>query len=197
MVITFAEEAPRSNLSKMVLAPWYFLVLMLSIYFTAALTSLMTISQLQPSVKDVDTLRRENAVVGCNWNSFVCSYLVNVLQFKPENIKQIRSIEDYPLAFERGEIKAAFFVSLHAKVFLTKHCRGYTLAGPTYNFGGFGFVSIFNEFILISNFHSLLNLDFTNSLFLSGISEGVCTVCRHVRGYSESNRKGRHRAFGA
>uniref|UniRef100_A0A803NBT5 Uncharacterized protein n=1 Tax=Chenopodium quinoa TaxID=63459 RepID=A0A803NBT5_CHEQI len=34
---------------------------------------------------------------------------------------------------------AAFFVTFHAKVFLTKYCRGYTLAGPTYNFGGFGF----------------------------------------------------------
>ncbi|XP_056693887.1 glutamate receptor 2.7 isoform X2 [Spinacia oleracea] len=139
-LLFFAQkESPRSNLSKMVLVPWYFLVLMLTIYFQAALTSLMTVSQLLPSVKDVESLRRENAVVGCNRNSFVCTYLVDVLHFKPENIKQMPSVEDYPLAFENGEIKAAFFVTLHAKVFLTKYCRGYTLAGPTYNFGGFGF----------------------------------------------------------
>ncbi|CAO2834547.1 unnamed protein product [Amaranthus hypochondriacus] len=143
------KESPRSNLSKIVLAPWYFLVLMLTIYFTAALSSLMTIDQLLPTVKDVETLKKENAVVGCNWNSFVCSYLVHVLQFKHENVKEIKSVELYPSAFQKGEIKAAFFVTFHAKVFLAKYCRGYAIAGPTYNFGGFGFVSTICIFYLV------------------------------------------------
>ncbi|KAJ8450280.1 hypothetical protein Cgig2_004737 [Carnegiea gigantea] len=135
----FGGESPRSTLSKLVLAPWYFLVAMIFIYFQAALTSEMTISQLQPSVTDVETLRRENAGVGCNWNSFICTYLVQVLHFKPENVKHIRSIDEYPVAFQRGEIKAAFFISSHAQVFLAIYCTGYTLAGPTFNFGGLGF----------------------------------------------------------
>ena len=116
---------------------------MIFIYFQAALTSDMTMSQLQPSVTDVETLRRENAGVGCNWKSFICIYLVQVLHFKPENVKHIRSIDEYPAAFQRGEIKAAFLISSHAQVFLAIHCTGYTLAGPTFNFGGLGFVSFF------------------------------------------------------
>ncbi|KAJ6679112.1 GLUTAMATE RECEPTOR [Salix purpurea] len=59
---------------------------------------------------------------------------------KPENIKRINSIHDYPEAFETGYVKAAFFVEPHAKVFLGKYCKGYTKAGPTFKLGGFGFV---------------------------------------------------------
>ncbi|XP_055836108.1 glutamate receptor 2.9-like isoform X2 [Solanum dulcamara] len=66
-------------------------------------------------------------------------YLVN-LQFKPGNIKKISSISDYPKAFGKGEISAAFFVAPHAKVFLAKYCRGYTKSGPVFKLGGFGFV---------------------------------------------------------
>ena len=119
------------------------MVAMVFIYFQAALTSEMTISQLIPSVTDVETLRRENAGVGCNWNSFICTYLVQVLHFEPENVKPIRTIDGYITAFQSGEIKAAFLISSHAQVFVAQHCTGYTLAGPTFPFGGIGFVSIF------------------------------------------------------
>ncbi|KAK4352093.1 hypothetical protein RND71_027611 [Anisodus tanguticus] len=99
----------------------------------------MTVPRLEPSVLNVDYLIRTNATVGCNGNSFIVRYLVN-LQFKPENIKKISSISDYPKAFEKGEISAAFFVAPHAKVFLAKYCRGYTKSGPVFKLGGFGFV---------------------------------------------------------
>ncbi|XP_021776347.1 glutamate receptor 2.5-like [Chenopodium quinoa] len=161
--ITFVDESPRSNLSKIVLAPWQFLILMLTIYFTAALTSLMTVSQLPPSVKDVDTLRRENAAVGCNWNSFLCPYLVDVLHFKLNNIRPTRSIDEYHTAFQRGEIKAAFFVTSHAQVFLAKYCKDYTIAGPTYYFRWFKLC----------------------------ISKGLFAIYRHVTSNVKSDRKGR------
>lgn len=99
----------------------------------------MTVPRLEPSVVNVDYLLRTNAAVGCNNKSFIIKYLVN-LQFKPENIKEISSINDYPNAFEKGEISAAFFVVPHAKVFLAKFCKGYTKSGPVYKLGGFGFV---------------------------------------------------------
>ncbi|XP_021743767.1 glutamate receptor 2.9-like [Chenopodium quinoa] len=176
-LLFFAQkESPRSNLSKIVLVPWYLLILMLTIYFQASLTSLMTVSQLLPSVKDVEALRAENAVVGCNWNSFVCTYLVHVLRFKPENIKRMRAVEEYPPAFERGEIKAAFFVTFHAKVFLTKYCRGYTLAGPTYNFGGFGFA--FRKGSVLSTDISQAILKATEKGEIEGLEHEMFTRCK-------------------
>jgi hypothetical protein len=117
------------------------MILIVSASFTASLISKMTVSQFKPSVLDIETLQKTNALVGRNGNSFIERYLIDVLNFKPENIKGVHYINDYPHAFERGEIQAAFFVGLHAEVFFGKYCRGYTAAGPTFNLGGFGFVS--------------------------------------------------------
>ncbi|OMO74758.1 Ionotropic glutamate receptor [Corchorus olitorius] len=140
-IIFFAQsEHLTRTLSKFVLAPWLFAVLIITAGFTASLTSMLTISRLRPSVSDIETLLRTNASVRCNGNSFIVSYLINVVGFEPENIKKIDSIDDYPDAFKNGDIQAAFFVAPHAKVFLAKYCNGYTMAGPTFKLGGFGFV---------------------------------------------------------
>lgn len=135
------------------LTTWLCVVVVVTAYFTSTLSSIMTVPRLEPSVLNVDYLLRTNAPVGCNGNSFIVKYLVN-LQFKPENIKKISSISDYPKAFEKGEISAAFVVAPHAKVFLAKYCRGYTKSGPVFKLGGFGFVRsrihLFNFSICLS-----------------------------------------------
>ncbi|XP_055835599.1 glutamate receptor 2.9-like [Solanum dulcamara] len=139
-VLSFSQrESIKSNLSRLVLTTWLCVVVVVTACFTALLSSIMTVPRLEPSVLNVDYLLRTNAAVGCNNKSFIIKYLVN-LQFKPENIKEISSINDYPKAFEKGEISAAFFVAPHAKVFLAKYCKGYTKSGPVYKLGGFGFV---------------------------------------------------------
>ncbi|KAB2082648.1 hypothetical protein ES319_A05G211900v1 [Gossypium barbadense] len=160
-VLFFAHREPlRSNLSRFVLAPWLFAILIISASFTASLTSMLTISHLQPSVSDIDTLLRTNASVGCNGNSFIVGYLINVLGFKPKNIRKIDSINDYPDAFRNGDIQAAFFVVPHAKVFLAKYCKGFTMTGPTFKLGVFGGILKvikngemlrLEEYLLISN----------------------------------------------
>lgn len=122
-------------------ATWLFVVLIVVSSYTAILTSMFTVSRLEPSLVDIEVLKKTNAGVGCNGNSFIIKYLIDVVGFKPENVKRINSIDDYPIAFERGYIAAAFFVTLHAEVFLMKSCEGYTKAGPSFKLGGFGFVS--------------------------------------------------------
>lgn len=122
------------------LATWLFVIVVVTVCFTASLTSIITVQRIQSSVVSIEYLQRTNAAVGCNGNSFIVQYLINVLHFKPENIKKINSIKDYPEAFEKGEIQAAYFVAPHAKVFLAEYCQGYTTVGPRYKLGGFGFV---------------------------------------------------------
>ncbi|KAL2498262.1 Glutamate receptor 2.7 [Abeliophyllum distichum] len=134
------RETIRSNLSRLVLVAWLCVVAAVAACFTAVLSSMLTVPKLQPSVLDVDYLLRINAPVGCNGNSFIVQYLINVLHFKAENIRKINSINDYPSAFDKGEILAAFYVAPHAKVFLAKYCKGYTMTGPIFKLGGFGFV---------------------------------------------------------
>ncbi|KAJ6344702.1 hypothetical protein OIU76_006264 [Salix suchowensis] len=140
-VIFYAQgQSLRNSLSRVVVAPWLFVILIVTACFTADLSSRMTVSRLEPSILDIDTLLKTNASVGCNVNSFVGHYLTNILHFKPENIRKFDSENDYLEAFETGKIKAAFLVEPHAKVFLGKHCESFTQAESTFQLGGFGYV---------------------------------------------------------
>ena len=134
-------EPLESNVARFVMAPWLLVILVIMATFTASLSSMLTVAQIKPSILDIETLQRTNATVGCDGKSFIFRYLVNPIGFKPQNIKNISSVDDYPAAFEKRHIKAAFFVAPHAKVFLAKNCKGYVKAGPIQKFGGFGFVS--------------------------------------------------------
>ncbi|KAF7830620.1 glutamate receptor 2.7-like [Senna tora] len=117
-ILFFVDREPvRSNLARIVLAPWLFAILIVSASFTASLSSMMTVSQLEPSVPDVQTLLRTNAVVGCNKKTFLVDYLIKEHKFKAENIRGFDSIADFPKAFENKEIKAAFTISPHARAF--------------------------------------------------------------------------------
>ncbi|XP_022961657.1 glutamate receptor 2.1-like isoform X2 [Cucurbita moschata] len=125
-------------LARLVLGPWLIVILVVSSCFSASLTSLMTVSGFAPSVVDIETLRQTNATVGCNFNSFIMRYLTNVLHIPPDNIKTLATIDDYPKAFDNGDIQAAFFITPHAKVFLARYRKGYTTAA-TFDLGGIGF----------------------------------------------------------
>ncbi|XP_058765330.1 glutamate receptor 2.9-like isoform X2 [Vicia villosa] len=140
-VLFYAHREPiRRPLAQVVLTPWLFAIFIVTNSFTASLTSI-TISQVKPSVLDIQTLKERNSPIGCDGNSFIIKYLTEVLNFKPGNIRKINSMSDYPAAFDNKEIEAAFFVAPHAKVFLAKYsCKGFIKAGNTYRLGGFGFV---------------------------------------------------------
>ncbi|XP_047156258.1 glutamate receptor 2.5-like [Vigna umbellata] len=141
-VIFYAHREPiRSPLARTVMAPWLFVILIATSTFTASLTSMMTFSQLVPSVLDIQTLQKRNSPVGCNGNSFIVKYLTEVLNFKPENIRKIYSVSDYPNAFQNKYIEAAFLSTPHTKVFLAKYsCKGLIKAGNTFKLDGIGFV---------------------------------------------------------
>ncbi|KAK9080205.1 hypothetical protein SSX86_001880 [Deinandra increscens subsp. villosa] len=130
------RELINNNLSRLVLATWFIVNVIVAACFTATLSSIITISKIQPSLD----LQRSNAFVGCNTNSFIVHYLENVLKYKSEKIKEFSSIDGYDRAFKKGEISAAYFVAPHANVFLAKYCRGYERIGHTYKLGGFGFM---------------------------------------------------------
>ncbi|EEF38777.1 glutamate receptor 2 plant, putative [Ricinus communis] len=116
-------------------------MLVVSATFTTSFTSLMTNSHIKPSKTYINMLRRTNAAIGYDGSSFVIQYLVKVLGFKPKNIGSIASIDDHAEALASGNIIAAFILMPYAKVLLEKYCTGFNIAGPTYELGGFGFVS--------------------------------------------------------
>ncbi|XP_059451031.1 glutamate receptor 2.8-like [Corylus avellana] len=129
----------HSNLSRMAMAVWLFVALVITQSFTASLTTLLTIQRLDPIKVDIETLKKSGAKVGCDANSFVVKYLEEVIGFHPNNIKRMHTEDDYPQALMTREIAAAFLEVPYVKMYLAKYCDGFTTSGPTFKVGGFGF----------------------------------------------------------
>ncbi|CAM8925474.1 unnamed protein product [Rhodiola kirilowii] len=134
------RERIHSNFTRVVVVIWLFVVLVLTSSYTANLTSMLTVPRLKPNLSSIESLKLNNLKVGCDGDSFVKKYLVDVLNFKPENIVNITTQYEYPEAFKSGKISAAFLELPYEKVFVGKYCKEYTVTAPTYRFGGFGFV---------------------------------------------------------
>ncbi|GMY37616.1 glutamate receptor 2.9-like [Fagus crenata] len=134
------REKIYSNLTRLVIIVWLFVVLILTSSYTASLSSMLTVQKLQPNVTDIEWLKRNNLKIGCDGDSFVRKYLENVLNFNPQNIVNISSEDLYPGEFKSNHIAAAFLELPYEKVFLNEYCKGYTATIRTNRFGGLGFV---------------------------------------------------------
>lgn len=135
------REKICSNLTRVVMGSWLFLVLILNSSYTASLSSMLTVQQLQPNITDIQWLKNNNVKIGCDGDSFVRTYLQNVEKFNPENIINISSDYDYVGAFKNHSIEAAFLELPYEKAYLSKYCTGYYGSVPKTRFGGLGFVS--------------------------------------------------------
>ncbi|KAM3748288.1 hypothetical protein ACB098_05G097000 [Castanea mollissima] len=130
-------ERVYSNLTRVVVVVWLFVVLILTSSYTANLSSMLTVQRLQP-VRDIEWLKSSNAPIGCDGDSFVMTYLQEVLNLT--NIVQVTTESAYQEHFRNKSITAAFFEIPYEKVFINKYCEGFTTSTQTYRFGGFGFV---------------------------------------------------------
>ncbi|XP_027338141.1 glutamate receptor 2.7-like [Abrus precatorius] len=135
-----AGEKMHSNLTRVVMVSWLFLVLILNSSYTASLSSMLTVKQLQPNITDIQWLKRNNMKIGCDGDSFVRLFLEKVEKFKPENIINVNDEYKYVDAFENNTIAAAFLELPYEKVFISEYCNRYTGSTPRTRFGGLGFM---------------------------------------------------------
>lgn len=138
-----AGEKVVSNLSRFVIIVWVFVVLVLTSSYTASLTSMLTVQQLQPTVTDIKDLIKNGEYVGCRDGSFVAGMLRN--KFGNIKLRKYTTSEEFDEALTKGSKKdgvAAIVDELpYLRLFLGKYCGKYTIVGPTYKTAGFGFVS--------------------------------------------------------
>ncbi|KAK7252107.1 hypothetical protein RIF29_35831 [Crotalaria pallida] len=134
------REKIYSNLTRVVMVSWLFLVLILNSSYTASLSSMLTVQQLKPNVTDIEWLKKNREKIGCDGDSFVRTYLEKVEQFKPEDIIDISSEYSYPGAFKNHSIAAAFLELPYEKVYISRYCTGYSGSTPSTRFGGLGFM---------------------------------------------------------
>jgi len=139
--LVFAHrEKVESNLSRVVVIIWVFVVLVLQSSYTASLSSKLTVEQLQPTVTDIRELVKNGDTVGYLDDSFMPS-LLKRLNFNESKMIAYQSPEDYNNALSNGTVAAIFDEIPYLKVFLSQYCNKYTMTGPTYKTDGFGFVS--------------------------------------------------------
>lgn len=67
-----------SNLTRLVVVVWLFVMLILTSSYTASPSPMLTVQPLRPNPK-----------VACDRDSFVRNYLQNVLEFKSDNILEV------------------------------------------------------------------------------------------------------------
>ncbi|XP_039117512.1 glutamate receptor 2.9-like [Dioscorea cayenensis subsp. rotundata] len=99
-----------SNLARLVVIIWVFVVLILQSSYTASLTSLLTVEQFEPSYTHISELK--------------------------DNGERVGSPQEYAEALAKGSrnggVAAIIDEIPYLKVFLKDHCDNYTMAGQTY-----------------------------------------------------------------
>lgn len=132
-----------SNLARFVVIIWVFVVLILTQSYTASLTSMLTVQQLQPTVTDMKELLNNSSNVGYQQGSFALGMLQK-RGFDESRLRVYNSPKELEELFtnksSNGSIAAAFDEIPYMKLFLAQYCSKYTMIEPTFKTDGFGFV---------------------------------------------------------
>jgi ionotropic glutamate receptor len=132
-----------SNLARFVVIIWVFVVLILTQSYTASLTSLLTVQQLQPTVTDVNQLIKNGEYVGYQGGSFVLGILKE-MKFDETKLIIYDTAEECDQLLSKGSadggIAAAIIEIPYMKLFLAQYCSKYTMVESIYKIDGFGFV---------------------------------------------------------
>ncbi|KAI6681167.1 hypothetical protein NL676_035048, partial [Syzygium grande] len=141
--MVFAQrESVLSNLARFVVIVWVFVVLILTQSYTASLSSLLVVQNLQPTMTDVDQLLNSGEKVGYQDGSFVYGMLKQ-MKFDDSRLISYQSPEECDALLSNGSAKggiaAAFDEVPYIKLVLSQYCNKYTMI-PTFKTAGFGFV---------------------------------------------------------
>ncbi|CAI9757055.1 unnamed protein product [Fraxinus pennsylvanica] len=151
-------EKLHSNLSRMTMVVWLFVALIITQSYTASLTSMLTEQNLVPKITNIETLKSKNALIGSSQKSFVREYLEGPLGFKSNNIRNFTTADEHEKALRSGAIAATFLEAPVAKLFVAKYCKSFTIAGPAYQVGGYGFAFPKGSLLLPDIDEALLNV---------------------------------------
>ncbi|KAJ4719201.1 Glutamate receptor [Melia azedarach] len=137
--LVFAQrEKLLSNLSKFIVIVWVFVVLILGSSYTATLSSMLTVQQIQlAGLKD--------SYIGYHFGSLMGAGAISNLHFDDSRLKRYKSVEGYANALSKGSknggVSAIIDEIPYINIFLAKYSAHYAMIGPIYPaFNGFGFV---------------------------------------------------------
>ncbi|KAG2643569.1 hypothetical protein PVAP13_2KG344100 [Panicum virgatum] len=137
-----AKEIVERFLSRIVMIVWLCFLLVVTSSYTANLTSILTVQQLQPTVNHIQELLKNGENVGYHRGSYVKG-LLEEIGFDRSKIKPYDTPDDFHKALSRGSSNGGIAALAHEvpyiKLFPANHCKGYTMVGPIYKAAGFGY----------------------------------------------------------
>lgn len=137
--LVFAHrENLKSNLSRFVVVVWVFVVLILQSSYTASLTSMLTVPQLEPAIGDFASLWRGTDKVGIMNNSFMRAAM-NKSGFPQSRLEPYQATQGFHEALLNGTIGAIVDETPYLRVFLKSYCDNFTRTAQSNKTGGFGF----------------------------------------------------------
>ncbi|MED6191588.1 hypothetical protein PIB30_001319 [Stylosanthes scabra] len=156
------REGVVKNCSRFVLMVWLVLAFVLMQSYTASLTSMLTVEQLQPSFLSVNDLREGDYYVGYQAESFVYDLLVYKWKFNSSRLRTYSTISEYHHALRIGSrgggVSAIVDEVAYLKLFIHKYGSNYMIAGPTYRTDGFGFAFARNSSLTAAFSRGILNV---------------------------------------
>lgn len=131
-----------STLGRMVLIIWLFVVLIITSSYTASLTSILTMQQLAPTIRGIDSLISSNDRIGFQIGSFAENYLNYELNIPKSRLIPLGSPEAYADALSRGRVTAVVDERPYVDLFLSNYCM-FQSVGQEFTKSGWGFVSLY------------------------------------------------------
>nr|GEW76584.1 glutamate receptor 3.2-like [Tanacetum cinerariifolium] len=132
------RENTVSTLGRMVLFIWLFVVLIVNSSYTASLTSILTVQQLQTPITGIETLITGNELIGFPVGTYIETYLVKELNIPRSRLVSLGSSDEYAEKLSSGTIAAIVDGTNFVDHFLSKHCS-FQVVGQEFTKSPMGF----------------------------------------------------------
>ncbi|WVZ78177.1 hypothetical protein U9M48_025929 [Paspalum notatum var. saurae] len=136
------RENTMSTLGRGVLIIWLFVVLIIQSSYTASLTSILTVQQLDTSIRGLDDLKNSDYPIGFQVGSFAEEYMVKELNISKSRLKALGSPDEYAenikLGPKKGGVMAIVDERPYVELFLSTNCK-IAVAGSDFTSRGWGF----------------------------------------------------------
>ncbi|TVU33651.1 hypothetical protein EJB05_25481 [Eragrostis curvula] len=136
------RENTMSTLGRGVLIIWLFVVLIIQSSYTASLTSILTVQQLDTSIRGLEDLKSSDYPIGFQVGSFAEEYMVKELNISRLRLKALGSPEEYAenlkLGPKKGGVMAIVDERPYVELFLSSYCK-IAVAGSDFTSRGWGF----------------------------------------------------------
>ncbi|XP_024963969.1 glutamate receptor 3.2-like [Cynara cardunculus var. scolymus] len=132
------RENTVSTLGRVVLFIWLFVVLIINSSYTASLTSILMVQQLQSPINGIESLIASNEIIGFQVGSFAENYLMKEMNIPRSRLVGLGSPEEFAEKLVAGTVAAIVDERPYVDLFLSNHCN-FQIVGQKFTKNGLGF----------------------------------------------------------